>query len=168
MDSVANGKWAVVMDVRTGLWQRVDPDAISLPSICEIYSAPEGFTVGGNAAGARCSFPFYHAGQLQYSCAPTSKGGKPMCGTVSLKEGVKRKWGFCHSRDLYAADDNTVAVVAKVNGNPNTDILSANPTCVPATTLTITKSEPSIVVQQELHVSDTARPIVLSLDMAAM
>ena len=48
-------------------------------------------------------------------------------------------------------DDNTVAVVAKVNGNPNTDILSANPTCVPATTLTITKSEPTIVVQQVIE-----------------
>lgn len=57
-------------------------------------------TVGGNAEGSPCTFPFTFLGNTYESCTASGRSdGKMWCSTTKSYDD-DRKWGFCPDQGL--------------------------------------------------------------------
>ncbi|XP_068120881.1 uncharacterized protein [Hyperolius riggenbachi] len=61
-------------------------------------------TIGGNANGSPCVFPFTYNGTIYHSCTRLGESeGRLWCSTTRNYDNDP-KWGFCHDRALYNED----------------------------------------------------------------
>ena len=51
-------------------------------------------TIGGNANGTKCTFPFHYKGKNYYTCT-TIEDGQPWCSTTEFYVGT---WGYCQGK----------------------------------------------------------------------
>lgn len=78
-------------------------------------------TVGGNAEGSPCAFPFTFLGDTYESCTTSGRSdGKMWCATTKSYDD-DRKWGFCPDQGMKALAkgiyERFFAVVSGKNGH---------------------------------------------------
>ena len=83
-----------------------------LPSVSFVCWPATVVTVGGNANGVRCVFPFIFAGQTYSSCT-TRDADRPWCSTTAnfTKDG---SWGYCPVKSKGTSSGDTSRLSHKV------------------------------------------------------